>query len=443
MAGVRPWSRRPPTIPVVDPHALPVAEAASAVASTVIDLYDAWTRLDPLPSRALLNPALWRYHVAQMELYRSQGLRNQVDAPRILEVTTLAAVLDADATTVRCRVRMEGTNCDVDASGMVVRGSPGRITWCQDWIVRRDEAEPAAIRCTTCDAAAPGYGRGLCGHCGTVLPDQHAEWRVTAFGTPDITQTPQEPMQRILRCATIVPADGDGSMRTVTEDLPVHDDGGSLASADEDFDDATVVAAVRLVVLAVWRSWMTMDVSTLRPMLSGDALSAVSADLERLRRQGVSYAVDVPLFDDAAIIDLAQGTDCDSLTVRAGFAAQVRIDSHDGRRPQDAGQPSHWMDITISRAAESFRTARHCTTCGAPLRTVFGACAYCRAPVADAAPGWMVTALGRIENGSVQLLNPVLASAAEQARVDAELQDMRRMDEEEIRRFEAGYKGSV
>jgi hypothetical protein len=145
------------------------------------ELQAAWTAQDLAPVRPFLSAGLYAYMSAWVEAYRSQGLRNLVDDPKV-NLQALAKVTrdkHYDAATIR--VWESGRDYTVDAQGAVVGGSRDRERlYSEYWTLIRGAAVRAAPRadksCPSCGAPLAVSMEGNCDHCGVLVTSGDFDW---------------------------------------------------------------------------------------------------------------------------------------------------------------------------------------------------------------------------------------------------------------------------
>ncbi|MBF5040862.1 hypothetical protein FGE12_00555 [Aggregicoccus sp. 17bor-14] len=346
-----------------------------------VRLQEAWFRRDLTALRPFLSDATYQRLGVQLQLLSAQGVRDAMADVQVLEVQIIGLNQSRwfDSVQLRVRAQMRDTDVPAGMSDEAALAAARRVApepFVEVWtFVRR----PGALtrigqdlyqgKCPNCGAPFRGGASNACEYCSAIVNSGNYDWTLS-----EITQGSEH-----VRHHTTVDGLLDARQADPALNLEMLEDRTSLV---------------------FWR-WVEAqsrrDPTRLAKLAHADALAALSAELEALRRQGrrkvfLECAVGAVL---TRALEVHAG-DWDRAHVEVRWSARMGVGPEGERPPQLPTVPQRWM-FTLLRRHGALTPTEHglstdrCPQCHAPLTdSAAPSCDYCSTPLGSGERDWVL-----------------------------------------------------
>ncbi|MBN1434145.1 TIM44-like domain-containing protein [Candidatus Fermentibacterales bacterium] len=345
-----------------------------------LKLQEHYSKQDLTDVEALLSDGVRERFRLQLEMDRSEGIRNALESPRILSSRIVSVGSDRHFDTIHVEFKATGTDVDYDLkTGKKVRtntSSPFTEYWS---FMRKPGAQtlqkPGLVEgfCPNCGMHLEMTDTGKCGACDSVITSGEYDWVLTEITQEMEWQAISDPA-RIPGYSKMVQLDPGFSVQHI--------------------EDRTSVIFWRLM-----SAHFHNDPDAMRKVLHPDFMAEYAPRLRKQQdgswvyfREAAIGAVEIQ-----AIRPAEQDDGVDTVEVLVKWSARNAYRDGEGRS-RGAGDKSIRPQLYVlgrkhgvtTPAGQSFRSA-HCPGCGAPFEGGgTGSCDYCGRPLNDGSQDWVL-----------------------------------------------------
>lgn len=353
-----------------------------------LDTQEAWFRRDLAPVRRYLSDATFQRLVVQLGLQRTQGVRDAVAEPNVLDVRLVGLEQNGVFDTAHLRVRAmmrdteaPATATDDETRALAMRRAPAPFTELWSFVRRpgvRSQAggDPFRDACPSCGAPFAGGASNRCEHCRAIVNSGNYDWVLSEI-TQGVERVPAHPaVEGLARARSADP----GLATEVLEDR------ASLAFwkwvEAEVAGDATRVARIAAPgFVGALRAELDARAAAGRRRVFGDCAVGAVDTLLLATRDGF----------DLASVEIRW-------SARLGTVANGQVPADLPTRPQRGVMVLTRQRGALTAVGNGMATNR-CPGCGAPLvDNGQPACEYCGVPLASGEKDWVIHEFGSWES---------------------------------------------
>ncbi|MGZ6069665.1 MAG: TIM44-like domain-containing protein [Myxococcaceae bacterium] len=350
------------------------------VKALFLRVQEAWAAGDLAPVRRDLSDATFQRFRVQLELLRSQAVRNVTEEMAVLDLQPVGLERTAAFDTLHVRIRAQARDADVplglpaEEARARARGAP-LAPFTEVWSFvrrpgtrsRKDGALPPG-KCPNCGAPFDGGAAGNCTYCGAIVNSGAYDWVLA-----EITQ----------------------GIEAGTEPVEVP----GLASLRAEDPALSLEVLEDRASLLFW-SWIDAqsrgEPPRMAKLATADLVSELSADMTALRGRQRARVFLQAAVGSVAVQAVEAGGATTLAHVEIRWSAQMGVVPPGTPPGVLATLPQRWI-FTLARkvgvktdAARGMATAR-CGNCGAPLGdSVQPTCDHCGATLNDGAHDWVL-----------------------------------------------------
>ncbi len=350
------------------------------VKALFLRVQEAWAAGDLAPVRRDLSDATFQRFRVQLELQRSQGVRNVTAEMAVLDLQPVGLERTAAFDTLHVRIRAQARDVDVplglseEEARARAQGAP-LAPFTEVWSFvrrpgtrsRKDGALPPG-KCPNCGAPFDGGAAGNCTYCGAIVNSGAYDWVLA-----EITQ----------------------GIEAGTE--PVEVPGLATLRAE---DPALSLEVLEDRASLLFWSWIDAqsrgEPPRMAKLATADLVSEMSADMTALRGRQRARVFLQAAVGSVAVQAIEAGGATTLAHVEIRWSAQMGVVPTGASPGALATLPQRWI-FTLARkagvktdAARGMATAR-CGNCGAPLGdSVQPTCDHCGATLNDGAHDWVL-----------------------------------------------------